>query len=127
MIFFSVVLTPNAGHVLLILEVSRSHTTTHHSRLDFSGRVISPSQRPLPDNTHNKHPCPTGGIRTHDISRREAADLRLRPRGHWERLCMTIQFYNFTVHILTILFMYDRNICKCTTTRDYVRLQQISS
>jgi len=31
-IFFSVALRPNAGHGLLILEVSRSHTTTHHSR-----------------------------------------------------------------------------------------------
>ena len=31
-IFFAVALRPNAGHVLLILEVSRSHTTTHHSR-----------------------------------------------------------------------------------------------
>jgi len=30
--FFSVVLRPNAGHGLLILDVSRSHTTTHHSR-----------------------------------------------------------------------------------------------
>jgi len=30
--FFSVALRPNAGHYLLILEVSRSHTTTHHSR-----------------------------------------------------------------------------------------------
>jgi hypothetical protein len=30
--FFSVALRPNAGHGLLILEVSRSHTTTHHSR-----------------------------------------------------------------------------------------------
>jgi len=30
------------------------HTqTTHHSRLDSSGRVISSSRRPLPDNTHN--------------------------------------------------------------------------
>ena len=27
-----VVLRPNAGHDLLILEVSRSHKTTHHSR-----------------------------------------------------------------------------------------------
>ena len=27
-----VALRPNAGHGLLILEVSRSHTTTHHSR-----------------------------------------------------------------------------------------------
>jgi len=29
---FPVKLRPNAGHGLLILEVSRSHTTTHHSR-----------------------------------------------------------------------------------------------
>jgi len=29
-----------------ILDVSRSHTTTHHSRYDSSGRVISSSQRP---------------------------------------------------------------------------------
>jgi len=27
-----------------------------------------------------------GGIRTHDLSRRAAADLRLRPRGQWDRL-----------------------------------------
>jgi len=30
--FFIVALRPNAGHGLLILEVSRSHTTTHYSR-----------------------------------------------------------------------------------------------
>ena len=35
-------------------------------------------------NTHNKHPC-SGEIRTHDLSRRVAADLRLRPRGHRDR------------------------------------------
>jgi len=29
---FYVALRPNAGHGHLILEVSRSHTTTHHSR-----------------------------------------------------------------------------------------------
>ena len=32
------------------LKVFRSHTTTHHSRQDSYGRVINPSQRPLPDN-----------------------------------------------------------------------------
>jgi hypothetical protein len=26
-----------------------------------------------------------GGIRSHNLTRRAAADLRLRPRGHWER------------------------------------------
>ena len=30
--FCAVALRPNAGHGLLILDVSRSHTTTHHSR-----------------------------------------------------------------------------------------------
>ena len=30
--FFAVALRPNAGHGLLILEVARSHTTTHHNR-----------------------------------------------------------------------------------------------
>ena len=29
---------------------------------------------------------PPGRIRTHNLSRRAAADLRLRPRGHWELL-----------------------------------------
>ena len=32
LLFISVALRPNAGHGLLILEVSRSHTTTHHTR-----------------------------------------------------------------------------------------------
>ena len=52
---FSMALQPITGHGLLILdEISRSHTKTHHSRSDSSGRVTSPSQRPLPDNT--QHP-----------------------------------------------------------------------
>jgi hypothetical protein len=86
--FFSVALRSNAGHGLLILEVSRSHTTTHHSRYDSSGRVISSSQRPLPDNTQHSQQTnihATGGIRTHDLSRRAATDLSLRTRSHWDR------------------------------------------
>jgi len=85
---FAVALRPHAGHGLLILEVSRSHTTVHHSRYDSSGRVISSSQRPLPDNTHHSQETDIhapGGIRIHNLSRRAAADLRLRPRGQWDR------------------------------------------
>jgi len=41
---------PPVGQGLLMHEVSRSHTT-HHSRYDSPGQVISSSQRPLPDNT----------------------------------------------------------------------------
>ena len=31
--------------------LSHDHTLTHHTRQDSSGRVISPSQKPLPDKT----------------------------------------------------------------------------
>jgi hypothetical protein len=49
--------------------------------------MISSSQRHLPDNT--KHSQQTnihapGGIRTCELSRRAAADLRLWPRCYWE-------------------------------------------
>ena len=50
--------------------------------------MISPSQRPLPDNTQHSQQTnihALGGIRTHNLSRRATEDLRLRPRGHWDR------------------------------------------
>ena len=49
--------------------------------------MISSSQRPLPDNTQHSQQTnihAPGGIRTHNRSRRVAADLRLRPRGYWD-------------------------------------------
>jgi hypothetical protein len=37
-------------------------------------------------NTYNRqHVYAPGGFLTHDLSRRASADLRLRPRGHWDR------------------------------------------
>jgi len=47
--------------------------------------VISPSKRPLPDNTQHSQQTDihaTGGIRTHNPSMRTAIDPRLRTRGH---------------------------------------------
>ena len=76
-----------------IFVVFRSHTTTHHSQQNSSGRVISSSQRPLPDNTQHSRQTnihAPGGIRTLDLSRLAAVDLRLRPRGHWDRLYIYI-------------------------------------
>jgi len=86
--FFPMALRPNTGLGLLILEISRSHTTTRHSRQDSSGQVISSSQRTLPHNTQHLQQTnihAPGGIRAHDLSRLAAADLRLRPRGCWDR------------------------------------------
>jgi hypothetical protein len=54
-IYFLVALRPNGGHGLLILEVSRLHTTMHHSRWDSSERVISSSQTHLYMTTYNTH------------------------------------------------------------------------
>jgi len=68
---------------------------THHSRQDFSGRVISSSQRLLPDNTRHSQLAnihAPGGIRTNNLGRRAAADLRLKPRGHRDRQLLCFAF-----------------------------------
>ena len=79
------------------------HTQTHHGRLDSSAREISPSQWPLPDNTQHSQETDIHapvGIRVRNSSKREAAEPRLGPRGHWDRLLrknMKIKMYSFIV------------------------------
>ena len=58
-------------------------------------------------NTHNRHILVPSGIRNHNLSRRAAADLRLRPRGHCDRQ----------------VFMYSRGQLKCVGTRAETRLR----
>ena len=68
--------------------------------LDHTQRRITVGRTPLDEwsarrrdlylTTHNTHNWqtsmrPPGGIRTHDLSKRAAADLRLRLRGHWDQ------------------------------------------
>ena len=51
--------------------------------------MISPSQRPLSDNTQHLQETNIhahGGIRDHDPSKRAAADPSLRSRGHRDRM-----------------------------------------
>jgi hypothetical protein len=52
LLFVSDVTSP-VGQGLLLHEVSRLHTKTHHGRWDSPGRVISSSQKPLLDNTQH--------------------------------------------------------------------------
>jgi hypothetical protein len=65
--------------------ITLRHTTLGRTPLDeWSAR-----HRDLYLTTHNKHNTnihATGGIRTRNPSKRTAADPRLRPRGHWDRL-----------------------------------------
>jgi len=67
------------------LDHTQRRTTVGRTPLDeWSAR-----RRDLYLTTHNNHnrqtSMPPGGIRTHNLSRRGAADWRLRPRGHWDR------------------------------------------
>ena len=67
------------------LDHTQRRTTVSRTRLDeWSAR-----RRDLYLTIQNTHDRQTdihapGGIRTHNLSRLAAADLRLRPRGHWD-------------------------------------------
>ena len=80
--------------------------------------MISLSQRPLPDNTQHSQQTyvhTLGGIRTHDLSTRAAADLCLRPRGHWDRLWLTDTVL-FIRTALKTLCIDSRNVSSCFST-----------
>ena len=72
-VLFPVALRPNAGHGLLLLEVSRSHAMTHHS----DQLVAETSTWQHTTLTTDKHPCP----RWDSNPRSQQASGR-RPRGY---------------------------------------------
>jgi len=72
-------LTLNGTH-LLILKLK----ILGFPRLDHE-------EKTLPDHTQHSQQADIhdpGGIRTCNPSKREAAEARLRPRGHWDRLLL---------------------------------------
>jgi len=78
--------SPPVGHGLLIHEV---FYITHNDAPQSVGFLWT-SDQPDAETSTWQHSQQTnfhapGGIRTHDLSRRAAADIRLRPRGHWGR------------------------------------------
>ena len=119
---------PQRERGLLIQEVSRSHTTKQYSWQESSGRVISSSDRPLPDKTQHSQQTnihAPGGIRTQNLSRRAVADLRLRPRSHWDQRCDKMPKVihckmQFSHKILNTKFLISpcevRNFFLCTFT-----------
>ena len=84
--------------------------------LDHTQRRITVGRSPLDEwsarrrdfyltthNTHNRQiSMPPDGIRTHDLSRRAAADLRLGPRGYWDR-----QYLRVKIRIWGSVFWYS--------------------
>jgi hypothetical protein len=105
---------PTVGHSLLTHKVSRSHTMRDHIQQDSSGRVISPTQRNLPDNTQytkQKYTRTPEGIQTHNFRRREAAALRLRPRCYWDRPTVNFTDSKFCVCVRELAF---ECLCMCS-------------
>ena len=74
---------PPVGQGPLIHEVSRSQRRTTVGRTPLDEWSARRKDLYLTThNTHNKHPCPRWDSKPQ--SRRATADLRLRPRGHWD-------------------------------------------
>jgi hypothetical protein len=68
----------------------------HTQRLTTTGKTTldewSARRRDLYLIAHNTHNGQIiHGIRTHNLSRRATADLRLRPRGRWDWLCVILE------------------------------------
>ena len=90
-----------SGRGRFLLSRLHDHTQAHHSRWDSSGRVISPTQRLLQDNT--QQPLQTdihvlGAIRTRNPNKRAAADSSPRLRGHRVRRGQKV--FSFTDFLL---------------------------
>ena len=90
---------------------TRTMTSSFMRFVDLTQRRITGGRTPLDEriarrrdlyltthSTHNRHPYPDG-IRTHNLSRRVAAHLRLRPRVHWD-LCIYTHILHNTVTLV---------------------------
>jgi hypothetical protein len=68
--------SPQGARASSFRRFFRSHTTTHHIRKDSSGRVISSSHRPLPDNTQHSQQTSMSSV-GFEPRNGAAVDLRL--------------------------------------------------
>ena len=92
--YFFVALQPHASQGLHVHEVS-----SHTQRCTQSVGLLWTSDQLVADTPTWQYTTLTtdtdfhvlGGIQTHNLSRQASADLRLRPRGHWDRLIADIQ------------------------------------
>ena len=71
---------PGASVYTRFLDHTQRRTTVGRSPLGEWSALPDKTQPSQQTNIHA-----SGGIRTHNLSRRAAADLRLRPRNRWDR------------------------------------------
>ena len=77
--------SPQCATASSFMRFSRSHITAHQSvgLLWTSDQIVAETSTRQHSRETDIHA--PGGIRTHNLSRRAAADLRLRRRAHWDR------------------------------------------
>jgi hypothetical protein len=97
-----------------------THTDT---RWDSSGRVISPTQRPLPTQDNTTYTQETNihvlrGIRTGDPGNQAAADPRLRPRGHWYRRYYILAAMSYCPTVIVLKGCISCSVCLHLHSRD---------
>jgi hypothetical protein len=81
-----------ASPVTRYLDHTQRRTAVGRTPLDewsARHRDLYPTTHNTPNSQDIRAP---GGIRTRNLSRRAAADLRLRPRGHWDRLLWPLEY-----------------------------------
>ena len=79
---------PIVGHglPLRVFTITLRHTTLGRTPLDEWSAWLRDIYLTKHNTHHRQTSMPSGGIRTHNLSRWAAADPRLRPLGHCDRL-----------------------------------------
>ena len=88
--------------ILLTKTLQKQYFNEYHNSLDTFARQMAADHSTQHSQETGIHAA--GGIRTHNPSKRAAADLRLRPRGHWDWLLC----------FLLIMFQGDGNVSFCS-------------
>ena len=100
-------LRPNTGHCLHIHDLSRSHTTTHHSGHYSSGRLTKPLQRHLPDKTQHSKQTHSHSLRWDSNTHTQQECVR-RPttRDHWDRLIAIYWLFHGLIILVNRINIY---------------------
>jgi hypothetical protein len=89
-----------ASSITMFLDYTQRRTTDGRTPLDEWSARRKDLYLTIHNTQSDEQPCP-GGIRTQDLSRRAAADLRLRRRGYWDR--PTFQIIKQHIFVLSAL------------------------
>jgi hypothetical protein len=97
---------------VISVDHTQAHTTVGRTPLDEGSARRRDLYLTTQTLTRNKHPYP-GGIRTDDPSKRSAANLSLRPCGHWDWNIML-----YSVERRESLRKINQSMCMCKEAKD---------